>query len=514
MNAHIHLVSAEAAEADSQDLDETAAASDEAPLTLPEEGGSSRNDGVDDAPPPLVADREERACRAPDVSARTKKRRVKLMALAWRSKVKGAAPIGRHDEGEGVGEGERKEEASTRVAAADGVDGESGKRAAVEAKAKRFAGVGVAGALAASVAVAAIVVLNWPTSAPPPAVEPGMLADGQTKLMAPSAALAKAPPREVLNVSEPRPRVHETRGDELNEMLSFKSGAAEDGSNPKRSGPPVPPAPMEKMAKAAPPLATEAAAVSAGVPSAASELEPGAPVAPVKAVDAAPPPSHPQAAAPSAAASADARESAAVAPSAGAPPPEPGMGQVARIEARVADLEAAFKDRANDARVRLEAEEAETHTLEKIAELGALVTRLTGQVKDLKETVQTLSQGSEQKFADLTRRVALGEADRAVASAERAGETHSASEPQEKGSADGSVAAQTRMKVMAEEAKRNYRIQAASPGLAMLTAVDGSPDDRPVEVAIGTELPGYGKVRSIEQHGQSWVVKAERGSIQ
>ena len=62
--------------------------------------------------------------------------------------------------------------------------------------------------------------------------------------------------------------------------------------------------------------------------------------------------------------------------------------------------------------------------------------------------------------------------------------------------------------------KRNYRIQAASPGLAMLSAIDGSPADRPVEAAIGTDLPGYGKVRSIEQHGQAWVVKADRGSIE
>jgi hypothetical protein len=62
--------------------------------------------------------------------------------------------------------------------------------------------------------------------------------------------------------------------------------------------------------------------------------------------------------------------------------------------------------------------------------------------------------------------------------------------------------------------KRNYRIQAASPGLAMLSAIDGGSDDRPVEVAIGTDLPGYGKVRSIEQHGQAWVVKTDRGEIE
>ena len=134
----------------------------------------------------------------------------------------------------------------------------------------------------------------------------------------------------------------------------------------------------------------------------------------------------------------------------------------------------------------------------------------------MQDKVQTLSTGADEKFADLTRRVALGEANRAVASAENAGSAGSAAQAQaEKGSADGSEAQERRrMKVAAADVKRNYRIQAASPGLAMLTAVDGSPDDRPIEVAIGTELPGYGKVLSIEQHGQAWVVKADRGSIE
>ena len=69
-------------------------------------------------------------------------------------------------------------------------------------------------------------------------------------------------------------------------------------------------------------------------------------------------------------------------------------------------------------------------------------------------------------------------------------------------------------KVAGADQKRNYRIQAASPGLAMLSAIDGGADDRPVEVVPGTDLPGYGKVRSIEQHGQAWVVKADRGEIE
>ena len=65
-----------------------------------------------------------------------------------------------------------------------------------------------------------------------------MLADGQTKVMAPSAALATAPPREEPNVSRDRPLVNETRRDELNEMLSFKGGdKAADGSTPKADAP-------------------------------------------------------------------------------------------------------------------------------------------------------------------------------------------------------------------------------------------------------------------------------------
>ena len=248
------------------------------------------------------------------------------------------------------------------------------------------------------------------------------------------------------------------------------------------------------------------------VPPSAAEATPLAPIDRAKLADAAQTPASNPVAPLSLAAklSAVARDPG---PSTAALLRESGLGGAAKIEARLTDLETAVKDRSNEARARLEAEKAETQTLEKIAELGALVTRLTGQVKDLQDKVQTLSKGADEKFADLARRVALGEANRAVASAESAGSVGSAA--QEKGSADGSEARErTRIKVAAAEVKHNYRIQAASPGLAMLTAVDGGPDDRPVEVAIGTQLPGYGKVLSIEQHGQAWVVKADRGSIE
>ena len=280
-------------------------------------------------------------------------------------------------------------------------------------------------ALAASVAIPAIVVLNWPHSAPQPVVEPGMLADGQTKVMAPSAALATAPPREAPNVSRDRPLVNETRRDELNEMLSFKGGdKAADGSTPKADAPATVPAAQPPVVaearETAQPAPAHPASERSAVPPSAPEATPPAPIDQAKSADAAQTPaSHlvtPLSLAPTP--GAVARDHA---PSTAALPPEPGLGEAAKIEARLADLETAVKDRSNEARARLEAEKAETHTLEKIAELGALVTRLTGQVKDLQDKVQTLSTGADEKFADLTRRVALGEANRAVASAENAG---------------------------------------------------------------------------------------------
>ncbi len=586
MNAHIRLVSSEtvAEDANNHDAHENAGGGDEAQIGLPEEGGSNRNDILGEAPPPLVAEPEDRAVGALDTKRGSKKGVSKLFALIWPPKAKTPAPVDGEEndgEGEGEGEGERKEEAPDSAVEARQPDGEPGKPAVAggdhpvvdDSQGRDSAEVAAAGkaqrpflkrrgalaaALAAGVAIPAIAVLNWPHRAPQPVVEPGMLADGQTKVMTPSAALATAPPREAPNVSRDRPLVNETRRDELIEMLSFKgSDKAADGSTPKADAPAAASSGITAQSpKAEPPSARAALAAQEPVVAQAPETASPAPAHPAsersalppagpealwpaqiklaKAVDAAQAPMSLAVTRPSSVRSVQARADDAsqtpafhrvtppslaptpsavardLAPAAGPLPTEPGLGEAAKIEARLADLEMALKDRSNEARARLEAERAETHSLEKITELGALVTRLTGQVKDLQDEVQTLSTGAEEKFADLTRRVALSEANRAVASAQNAGSTGSAPSTQDAPEPE----TRTPMKVAAADVKRKYRIQAASPGLAMLAAVDGSPDDRPVEVAIGTELPGYGKIMSIEQHGEAWVVKADHGSIE
>ena len=97
----------------------------------------------------------------------------------------------------------------------------------------------IAVVLMTGVAAAAIVVLNWPHPSHPQVVEPGMLADQPTKVMAPSAELATVPPREEPNVAGERPQVHETRRDEVQEVLSFK-GLEATASPPAGSPPPTP----------------------------------------------------------------------------------------------------------------------------------------------------------------------------------------------------------------------------------------------------------------------------------
>lgn len=59
---------------------------------------------------------------------------------------------------------------------------------------------------------------------------------------------------------------------------------------------------------------------------------------------------------------------------------------------------------------------------------------------------------------------------------------------------------------------RPYEIRAASPGVAVLGTLDGTP--AVVEVAVGEQVPGYGRVNAIAQKGHAWAVLCEHGTIQ
>jgi hypothetical protein len=530
MGAQIRLVSSEAEER--AGVDGEAIAVDEAPVGLPEEAEpdkgrsteSRRDEMLGEAAPPLVAEPEDRA-GGPSRRQRPKDALARLIAFARPRKAKAGASIMEAGSAEADPEsetalGKRGDEdagadkivvpaaGATAVANKAELPAESVGPATAAAKPGRplFARKGAIAVVLMTGVAAAIVVLNWPHGSRPQAVEPGMLADQPTKVMAPSAELATVPPREEPNVAGERPQVHETRRDEVQEVLSFKDLKA-TASPPVGSPPPTssPVGASVTEAKPADPTPDPPAAARPTLTVSAPVSPPrsAAPVAGSKAekVASLPPPA-----------------SAVVTSVAAAPAPEaeaPGLGEAAKIESRLGELEAAIKEPSNATVTRADIDKAETQTSDQISRLAAIVTRLTGQVKDLEDQVRTGSAGAQEKLADLTRRVSLSESKSAITAAERANGSQVAEASAASASAGVEGQAEgLRIKVAGVDQKRNYRIQAASPGLAMLSAIDGGPDDRPIEVAIGTDLPGYGKVRSIQQHGQAWVVKADRGSIE
>ena len=81
-----------------------------------------------------------------------------------------------------------------------------------------------------------------------------------------------------------------------------------------------------------------------------------------------------------------------------------------------------------------------------------------------------------------------------------------------RGSAGALSAVRTVLPAPPPPGGRPYEIRAASPGVALLGTLDGTP--AVVEIAVGDEVPGYGRVNAIAQKGSAWAVQCEHGTIQ
>jgi hypothetical protein len=169
---------------------------------------------------------------------------------------------------------------------------------------------------------------------------------------------------------------------------------------------------------------------------------------------------------------------------------------------------------------RLAEVQADTATLERLTQLAALMAHLSDQVNGLESEEKALASGSEAEFADLRRRMALAESTRELKAAERAQGSSRleaavlAKPDQDHSPLTGRIVIKTGPAALESTNagdKRAYRIQAASPSLAMLGTGDNAP---PLEVAPGSTIPGWGRVSKIEQRGQSWVVVTDQGVIQ
>jgi hypothetical protein len=162
-----------------------------------------------------------------------------------------------------------------------------------------------------------------------------------------------------------------------------------------------------------------------------------------------------------------------------------------------------------------------------------LVTEMAAMVKDLRKQQAQLRSDLVKSSADVTahltdyeRRLALTEARSAVSAADDASRSAPANAPV----APANDSAPDLLKPTPVLATRPvavvpsplvppvpkvYRVQAASPGLALLAEVDrGGGDGAQMQVVVGDTVPDYGRVKSIAQKGTSWVVTTEHGAIQ
>jgi len=159
-----------------------------------------------------------------------------------------------------------------------------------------------------------------------------------------------------------------------------------------------------------------------------------------------------------------------------------------------------------------------------VKEMGAQLHDTRTQVTELHDAVTQLSKQVETRTNDFEVRLGLAEASAELSASARAGGPAPASTtlsvaaiapvrpPGGRAAATGPVPpppAPERRTV------KDYVVKGASPGLAVLSALNpitGTPSV--IEVAVGDQVPGVGKVKSISQRGATWIVLTEAGPIQ
>jgi hypothetical protein len=181
----------------------------------------------------------------------------------------------------------------------------------------------------------------------------------------------------------------------------------------------------------------------------------------------------------------------------------------------------------------------QVQVLELVTQMAAMVRDLRAQHAQLRADFGKAATDNAARLADFERRLALAEARHALSAAQIAGEPLAAVPPASAPApAEGapavpgpgarqasSATAVTAPVVLTAVAAalptsdkgppKRYRVQAASPGLALLAEIDrGGGDGAQLEVLVGDTVPGYGKITSIGQRGTTWVVTTEHGNIQ
>jgi len=181
----------------------------------------------------------------------------------------------------------------------------------------------------------------------------------------------------------------------------------------------------------------------------------------------------------------------------------------------------------------------QVQVLELVTQIATMVRDLRAEHAQLRADFGKSAADNAVRLADFERRLALAEAWHALSAAQIAGDPLAAAPPASPlvpvGEASapsgpgagraGSATAVTAPVVVTPVAAalpgsdkgppKRYRVQAASPGLALLAEIDrGGGDGAQLEVLVGDTVPSYGKITSIGQRGTVWVVTTEHGNIQ
>ncbi len=168
--------------------------------------------------------------------------------------------------------------------------------------------------------------------------------------------------------------------------------------------------------------------------------------------------------------------------------------------------------------------------LHAVAQLGIIMRDLRAQNLALRASVQASTEKLDGAVADFERRLALAEARGALNAAMGADPSAAVAVPASATTAPASrtvhlsggaapqpagVRPQAGAAVASTPGPRRYKVQAASPGLAMLSELDRSGGEgSQLQVGVGDQVPGYGRVTAIQQRGSTWLVQTDRGAIQ
>ncbi len=354
-------------------------------------------------------------------------------------------------------------------------------------------------------------------------------------VLAPSASLAKVAvlpvPPPVREAYAPKPR-----DQQVAELLSLHPGQSSQGEAGSRSavsaehsakGADIPAVGLASAAVAEPPtdyVPREPGSVHGTGPVAAPTpvLTPVAAPVPKDATalviaalpqtsrimpDAPPPPSASLAPMP-----APAPQIVEAAPEAAPPPPPPMARRDALIDA--ANLRAG---------PMLPPEQVQVLNL--VTEMAAMVKDLRKQQAQLRTDLGRSSTDTSARLTDFERRLAFAEARTAVTAADTATDDTAAKPTSLTGDTSPTPPRVTPVSLtrpvavvpstLVSSGPKTYRVQAASPGLALLAQVDrGGGDGAQIQVVVGDNVPDYGRVKSIAQKGTAWVVTTERGAIQ